>query len=130
MNFEIKRENWREFFESLSNRRFGWKTRIEILQDDMGDQILTKGLPLNGITVGQKCDRMTVELSVGEKTDAHQTHMINDPLRVSYFLAPHKIHGDVIEIEGEGGTKTLISFVEPMGILVGCKEVYMAAAAA
>lgn len=128
MNFEIKKEDWTDFFESLSKRRYEWKTRVEVLKSDIGDQILTEGLALNGITVETKGDGTSIELSVGENTDAHQTHTINNPTRVA-FLAGDERHGDVIDVEEEDGTKTLISFVEPMGILVGYTEVDIAATA-
>ena len=129
MNFEIKRENWADFFESLSKRRYEWKTRIEVLNPEMGDQTLTEGLPLNGVTVETRGDRTSIDISVGENTEAHQTHNIKNPTRVA-FLAAADNHGDVIDIEEEDSTKTLITFVEPMGILIGYTEMDIAATAA
>jgi len=126
MNYEIKKENWADFFESLSKRRYEWKTRIEILNPEMGDQTLTEGLPLNGVTVETTGDRTSIDVSVGENTEAHQTHTIKNPSRVA-FLAAADNHEDVIDIEEEDGTKTLISFIEPMGILIGHMEVEIAA---
>lgn len=126
MNYEIKRENWADFFESLSKRRYEWKTRIEVLNPEIGDQTLAEGLPLNGVTVETKGDRVTIDVSVGKSTDAHQTHNIKNPSRVAFLAAADK-HQDVIDIEEEDGTKTLISFIEPMGILIGYMEVEIAA---
>ena len=125
MNFEIKKENWADFFESLNKRRYEWKTRIEILNAEIGDQTLTEGLPLNGITVETKGDRTSIDISVGENTEAHQTHTINNPSSVA-FLAGVDTHGDVIDIEEDDGTKTLITFIEPMGILIGYIETQIA----
>ena len=129
MNYEIKRENWADFFESLSKRRYEWKTKIEVLNPEMGDQILTEGLPLNGVTVETKGDRTSIDVSVGENTEAHQTHNIKNPSKVA-FLAGADNRGDVIDIEEADGTKTLITFVEPMGILIGYMEIDIAAIAA
>lgn len=129
MNYEIKKENWADFFESLSKRRYEWKTRIEVLNPELGDQTLTEGLPLNGVTVETKGDRTSIDVSVGENTDAHQTHNIKNPSRVA-ILAAADNQGDVIDIEEEDGTKTLITFVEPMGILIGYIETEIAATAA
>jgi hypothetical protein len=129
MNFEIKKENWTNFFESLSKRRYEWKTRVEILNPEMGDQTLTEGLPLNGVTVETIGDATSIDISVGDKIDAHQSHSVENPVRVA-FLAADEEHGDVIDIEEEGGSKTLISFIEPMGILVGYTEVDISARAA
>jgi len=128
MNFEIKREDWADFFETLSKRRYEWKTKIEILKTDIGDQILTEGLPLNGFTVESAGARTSIDISVGENTDAHQTHTINNPSKVA-FLKAEGNRGNVIDIEEEDGTKTLITFIEPMGIWVGYIEVDIAAVA-
>lgn len=128
MNYEIKKENWADFFESLSKRRFEWKTRIEVMRSEMGDQTLTEGLPLNGVTVETRGDRTFIDISIGENADAHLTHNILNPSRVA-FLAAAVGHGDVIDIEEEDGTKTLITFIEPMGLLIGYMEIDIAATA-
>lgn len=127
MNFEIKKENWEDFFETLSKRRYEWKTKIEVLASEMGDQVLTEGLPLNGVTVETRGDRTTIDISVGENTDSHQTHNILNPTRIA-FLAAKDGYRDVIDIEEADGTKTLITFIEPMGLLVGFTEVSIAIA--
>jgi hypothetical protein len=128
MNFEIERKNWMNFFDALSKRRFEWITKIEVLKSEIGDQVLTAGLPLNGITFESKDDRTTIDISVGDDTESHQTHNIKNPVRVA-FLAADGVRGDVLDIEEEDGTKTLITFIEPMGILVGYTEVELVAAA-
>jgi hypothetical protein len=48
---------------------------IEMLRDD--------GLPLNGITVETKDDRTSIDISVGENTESHQTHNIINPTRIA-----------------------------------------------
>ena len=125
MNFEIKKEDWADFFDTLSMRRFEWKTRVEILAGEMGDQILTDGLLLNGITVETRADNTTIDIAVGDKTNSHQTHNILNPAKIA-FLESADTHGDVIDIEEADGTKTLITFIEPMGILIGFTKVNMA----
>jgi hypothetical protein len=127
MNFEIKKKDWPGFFNSLGRRRFEWITKIEVMNSEMGDLFLTDGIPLNGITVETNGDRTTIDVSVGENTDAHQTHNILNPERVAFLKADDN-HGDVIDIEEADGTKTLITFIEPMGILVGYQELEMVAA--
>lgn len=127
MNFEIKREEWAKFLDALGKRRFEWKTKIEVLNSEIGDQVLTDGLPLNGITVETKGDRTSIDISVGENTASHQTHNIINPKRIA-FLGATDNNGDVVDIEEDDGTKTLITFIEPMGIIVGYTEVEMVAA--
>jgi len=125
MTYEIKKQNWADFFESLTKRRFEWKTRVEILKNEMGDQLLTEGLPFNGITVESKGDTTSIDISVGESTEAHHTHIIKDPTRIAY-LAADESRGEVVDIEEVDGTKTLITFVEPMAIFVGYTETEIA----
>lgn len=124
MNSEIKKENWADFFETLSKRRYEWKTRIEILAGEMGDQVLTEGSPLNGITVETRDDTTTIDISVGQSTESHQTHNIKNPTRIAFLGGAD--YRDVIDIEEEDGTKTLITFIEPMGIVFGYTEIDVA----
>lgn len=128
MNFELKKADWAIFFDNLSKRRYEWKTKVEVLKSELGDQVLTDGLPLNGITVEARGDRTFIDISVGEDTEFHQTHSILNPTRVA-FLAAADNHGDVIDIEEEDGTKTLITLIGPMGIIAGYIETGAIAAA-
>jgi hypothetical protein len=124
MNIEIKREDWNKFFDSLSKRRYEWMIEIEVISPDSGDQILSNGLPLNGITLETSGDKTSVDISVGENAEHHQTHTIVDPMRVA-FLPDEGEHPDVLDIEEANGTKTLIKFTEPMSVLVGFAEYQM-----
>jgi hypothetical protein len=128
MDFEIKKEKWADFFATLSKRRYEWKTRIEVLSSEMGDQVLTEGLPLNGITVDTNNDLTTIDISVGQNPDSHQTHNIQNPAKIA-VLSGDDDHLDVIDIEEVDGTKTLITFIEPMGIIVEYTEIDVAIAA-
>ena len=118
MNFELKKEDWGKFFDNLSKRRYEWMTEVEVLSAGFGDQTLSNGLALNGITVETVGGGTSIDISVGESTGNHQTHTIKDPTRVA-FLVGDDLHGDVVDIEEADGTKTLIKLVEPMGVLVG-----------
>jgi hypothetical protein len=129
MTFEIKRENWADFFTSLSKRRFGWDTRVEILKSSIGDQVMTEGLPFNGTTFESIGDVTSIDISVGESAEAHQTHNIQNPARVAY-LSEESGRGEVIDIEEADGTKTLITFMEPMAIVAGYAELDIAVTAA
>ena len=120
MNTEIEMNKWREFFETLSKRRFEWKTSIEVMGPDLGDQMLSDGLPFNGITM-EKGETPAISISVGENPDAHQTHRISEPINVA-FLDADNSKGDIVEIEEKDGTKTLLTFIEAKGILIGFAE--------
>lgn len=121
MTIEIPQERWKEFFDDLSKRRFGWETKIEVLNESVGDQLLSEGLPLNGITFEEKSGRHELEIAVGESADQHQTHNISNPTKVAY-LDEGDFLGGVIDIEDENGTKTLISLLSPMPVYVGYDE--------
>jgi hypothetical protein len=128
MNYEIKRADWGTFFDNLSKRRYEWMTEVEVLSPDSGSQMLSNGLPFNGMTVEVTADHSSIDISVGETISHHQTHTIKDPSRVA-FLAGDDTHSDVVDIEEADGTKTLIRFTEPMGVLVGMAEYEMVLAA-
>jgi hypothetical protein len=129
MNTEIKKEDWGKFFDHLSKRRFEWVTEIEVLDPEMGDQTLSNGLPLNGITVESIGDNTSIEISVGETVGHHQSHTIRNPTRVA-FLEADAGNCDVVDIEEATGSKTLIRLIEPMGVLIGFSTYEMAVAAA
>ncbi len=121
MTIEIPKEKWTEFFDDLSKRRFGWETKIEVLNESIGDQILSEGLPLGGVTFEEKAGRHEIEIAVGETADNHQTHNISNPAKVAY-LDEGDFLGGVVEIEDENNTKTLISLLKPMPVYVGYDE--------
>lgn len=128
MNYDIDIKQWPHFFEELSKYRFGWNTAIEVLDPYAGSQILADGLPLNGITADGKHRPVNIDISIGQSLDAHQSHAIRAPVRVS-LLAGIEAHRDVVSITESDGTRTLVRFIGPKGLLLAFKEMRMAAAA-
>ncbi len=118
MTIEIPKDKWAHFFDDLSKRRFGWETKIEVLNESVGDQVLNEGLSLNGFTFEEKSGRHEIEIAVGETTEQHQTHIISNPKKVAYWNEGRFL-GGVIEIEDEENTKTLVSILNPMPIYLG-----------
>jgi len=129
MTLDLPEGKWTQFFEDLSKRRFGWTTKIEVMNDSIGDQVLSEGLPLNGITIDQKGDARTIEIAVGENTAHHQSHTIANPRKIAY-LDDDKNLGSIVEIEEQNGTKTLLHIIEPMPLLVSYSEYEMFSTAA
>ncbi len=103
------------FFDGLSKRRFEWESKIEIMNAEMGDQMLVNGLPLFGITAEPLDDGISVEIMVGIENEQHQTHSVANPSRIAYLSQPGKTSG-VVEIEEANGTKTLIHLLSPLPI--------------
>ncbi len=115
---EIPKDKWTEFLNDFSKRRFGWGTKVEVLDESVGDQILSEGLILNGITHEDKGGNCTIEISLGENTEHHQTHTIIKPVKIAY-LSENNSHVGVLEIVEANNTKTLISLMNPMPVYVG-----------
>jgi hypothetical protein len=121
MTNEIPRHSWKMFFDDLTKRRFDWKTKIEIFNDEIGNQILDQGLPFAGITCENRGDEVSVEIFVGTDDDHHQTHTIKNPTKIAY-LGEEEKPGGIVEIEEADGTKTLVHIVQPMPLVVSYAE--------
>ena len=117
MTSEIPREQWKVFFDDLTKRRFEWETKIEIFDDDIGNQILDKGLPLNGITIEKKAEDTFIEIFIGTDDERHQTHTIKNPTKINYLGEGEKPSG-IVEIVEMNTRKTLVHIIQPMPINV------------
>ncbi len=120
MMLDLPKEKWEQFFHDLSKARFGWTTKIEVMNNSIGDQFLSENLPLNGVTAEHKGNLRTIGISVGED-NAHQTHNIVNPTKVT-FLGYHKNLDGIVEIEEENGTKTLVHIFEPVPLTINHAE--------
>ena len=127
MTIKIPQGKWTEFFNDLSKRRFGWTTRIQVMNEAVGDQVLSEGLPLNGVTFEEENGKGKIELMVGETTAQHQTHIISNPVKVE-FLDEGDFLGGVVEIVEKNKTRTLIQLLNPMPVYLGYEnyEIVMA----
>ena len=128
MTTEIKREEWKSFFDDLSRDLAGWQTVVEVLSDDVGAQVLADGLPFVGLTYEDTDGNPSIELTLGEDRENHQTHTIANPKLVAFEgsgLGP----AGVLDIEDDAGTKTLIRFVQPFPVLVEFEETEVVRAA-
>ena len=117
MTNEIPKQEWEQFFDELSREKLDWQTKIEVMNDETGAQILTEGLPLGGLTFDDKDGQERIEVIVGNGTENHQTHNILEPEKV-YFRRADDRQVSTVEIEDAGGTKTLVHIIQPMPVLV------------
>lgn len=117
MTNEIPMHNWEMFLDDVTKRRFDWQTKIEVLSEEFGNQILDEGLPLSGITLERKGDETTVGIMVGTDDDHHQTHNIKNPTKILYLGDDDKPSG-IVEIEEADKTKTLIHIIQPMPLVI------------
>ncbi len=117
MTKQIERDNWKMFFDDLTKRRFDWQTKVEVFDDEIGDQILDEGLALSGITCENKGDDTFIEIFIGTDDDHHQTHTVKNPTKIAYLGEDDKPSG-VVEIEEMSGRKTLVHIIQPMPLVM------------
>lgn len=110
MTQEIQKGDWRSFFERLSKERFGWDTNIQVLSDATGANMLSEGLPFNGITYEENEEGVFIEIATGVRTDDHDSHTIAHPQKVA-FQPSDDGKGGTLDIEDASGAKTLVSFL-------------------
>jgi len=118
MTLNIPKEEWNNFFDDLTKRRFEWKTTLEVIGRDIGSQMLNEGLPLEGITAEKEDGEIVIEILLGSDPEHHQTHNIFDPVQVA-FLPNESDAGGILEVEEKDGTKTLVRILEPMPVETG-----------
>jgi hypothetical protein len=128
MTKEISKQEWKQFFDDASKNYMNWQTKVEVLTDDIGAQILSEGLPLSGLTFEEKTNgvaQSAVEIMLGEESGAHQTHSVTNPNKV-YFEENESTSGGTIEIEDETA-KTIVYLVQPISVLVEYEETQIVA---
>lgn len=126
---EIPQQDWKQFFDDISRKRLEGQTRVEVLKDDIGAQILSEGLSLIGLLFEEKAngeDQNAIEIMLGGQSGAHQTHTIFNPQKV-FFESGEEGKDAIIEIEDESGGKTIIYFAGQISVLVAYDEVKIVA---
>lgn len=121
MTKEIKREDWKNFFDELSRDQLDAETSIQVLSNEIGAQILSEGLPFIGLTFDEKGGESKIELIVGSGTENHQTHNILNPKMVAFESAEKGSFG-TLDIEDESETKTLIKFTQSLPVIITHSE--------
>ncbi|WPB75225.1 DUF5335 domain-containing protein [Archangium violaceum] len=106
---EIPRETWAVYFDNLSKRALNEPVRIEVENRDIGDQEMTRKLPLVGIDLETKgSEAGAIEVSVGDER-RELMHRIDNAVRV-YLKVDDDGNIDCLEIEDQDDGKTLLFF--------------------
>lgn len=114
---EIPRENWAVCFERLGRQAQTYPVRIEVENQDIGDQEMARRLPLVGIDLETKGSEVgDIEVTVGD-ADQNFMHHIDGPTRV-YLMVNDSGNIDCIEIEDGAEGKTIIFFDKQPGLPV------------
>lgn len=105
---EIQKERWPDYFAELSKVYYGWGVTVEALDRELGDQPITDGLPLQGIsfeTKGSAAGDLLIEM--GDAGTPYEVHRIDQPRAVSAADTQPGIETDV-QIDSKDGTSTLV----------------------
>jgi hypothetical protein len=121
MTLEIKREDWKEFFDNLSRDLVDCLTTIQVLDNETGAQVLNENLPFGGLTFEERNGREVIELIVGDGPENHQTHNIYNPRKVA-FVGREGEAGGTLDIEDADDVKTLITFREARFMTIEYRE--------
>ncbi|MEP6947395.1 MAG: DUF5335 family protein [Acidobacteriota bacterium] len=113
----IRKQDWKGFLDRISCDFVDWETSVRILNGVNGAQVLTDGLPFNGISYDDKQGGEHMAVALGLEPDRHQTHSIEHPKSVMFELADRG-PGGTLDIDDESGMKTLIEFRRPRPMLV------------
>lgn len=105
---EIPMQQWAGFFDTLSRAYEGWRTTIELLSPDLGDQPVAQDVLLQGIsyeTQGTRAGDILVE--TGDRPDSYLTHTV--PRATHVHITDSTPGNEVdIEIESADGPVTLV----------------------
>jgi hypothetical protein len=104
---EIPKHEWKQFFDDIGKKRIEWQTRVEVLKDGIGAQVLSDGLPLTGFVEYDKSKISAIQIIFGEKFGVPQTRTIFNPENIFFETIEDK-QGGIIEINDKGGSKTMI----------------------
>lgn len=106
---EIPRQTWAVYFDNLNERALSTPIRLEVENRDIGDQEMTRRLPLVGIDLETKgSEAGDIEVTVGNERQEFMHH-IDNPTRV-YLKVDDDGNIDCMEIEDQDNGKTLVFF--------------------
>lgn len=105
---EFPKERWESYLNDLSREAKDHMMSIRVEALNLGDQILTKGLPLVAIGVETKgTERGAIEIVAERPDGSHLTHLIPAAERI-YMARDESKHAVYLDIEDQSGTKTLV----------------------
>jgi hypothetical protein len=111
---EIPRDEWREFLDNFSREHEGWEVTVEVLAGTEGDQVLTSGSPLLGISYsGEQGSNESVSVIAGEDASDNINHTISTP---SHIRVAQSDFGEPqgLQIESQTEPTTIVTFRSPM----------------
>lgn len=107
---EIPRDEWKKFFDNLSQRQEGWEVGLEVFSPDIGDHVEGHHMFLAGMTaeVTDKVDKPDkIEIMMAGRPLNHFTHVIAAPTRVDLQQTDLGIDS-ALRIKAADGTTSLL----------------------
>ena len=104
---EIPRDQWEQFFNRFNRDHEAWRTSVELMGRDVGDQCAVDDMPLQGIDfekVGS--DAGDILIGLGMEPNQFMTHVISSPSSIRVAEQPG-VEVD-IEIDSKAGPSTLL----------------------
>jgi len=104
---EIPSHEWGRFFDEFTRKHNGWLVTIELLQEEIGNQMLARDLPLDGLSVeSNEVGEFQITIMVGARPNARITHTIAAPRRV-WLRQNDSGEDDALEIQAFSGSVLL-----------------------
>ena len=107
----IEQREWSEYLAELSRQAEGYRTTIEVLGDDIGDQIEARDVPLRELAFDA---REGIAIAVGGRATEFPVvlrHTIAEPVDVEITDEPGI--PSALQIEEAGGRRTVIRLEAP-----------------
>jgi hypothetical protein len=109
---EVPREQWSYFFDVFSRRHQDWLATLEVLAPDIGAQVAGESLRFACISADLKDSENTIAIALGATPEAHMTHLISDPARVTLERSElDRGTFETLAVESADGTRTLVRFL-------------------
>jgi Family of unknown function (DUF5335) len=108
---EVPVENWNEFFAQFTRENRGSHATLEVISEDVGDQMEVTDTPLDGIAADTKDGECTIWITFGAGPEDHINHAVTE---VEAVRLQDTASGPILEIESDGGVKTVLH-LSPQG---------------
>src|SRR5690554_902838 len=91
----ITRNEWKPYFDSVTETLVGKRAEVEVASLELGDQIVAESLPLLGITYDTQNDLLDIALGGQNQL----THLIRHPLRIEVTEDGNEIRNIAVATE-------------------------------
>jgi hypothetical protein len=110
---DIPRDEWVTFLDSFSRQHERWLINVEVVTNGLGAHREIREKGLIGVSADLKGHgKDTISIIVGDTSEDHVNHIINNPTRVALEATEEGAHKG-LRIEAADGETTLLQFRSP-----------------